>query len=159
MAMGHLLLVARTLADASEMGLFGWRRRMVSNRRPWATCFCHACGGARRRRGGGDYATWTRHCGGRVEGYSGRGEVAGTAAESRMATGRLDLEAVMESEKVVPKREILHGRVIIKLGSMAGSPNDLDDQPPRASLSVEGPIKGVGGSQPFVKHHAHIHPI
>ncbi|BAT83848.1 hypothetical protein VIGAN_04108400 [Vigna angularis var. angularis] len=45
---------------------------------------------------------------------------------------------------------------IINLGSMVGSPNGLDDQPLGASLSLKGPIMGVGGSKPFVKHHAHI---
>jgi len=70
----------------------------------------------------------------------------------------VELGGAEPSDRFNALEEILHGGVIIKLGSMARSPNGLDDHPPGASLGVEGPVVCIGGSEPFVKHHADIHP-
>ncbi|XP_017432114.1 uncharacterized protein LOC108339495 [Vigna angularis] len=83
----------------------------------------------------------------------------GGGINDRHGCARLKMEVGFPDYTCNALKEILHGRVIIKLGSMVGNPNDLDDQPPGASLSIEGLVMGVGGSQLFVKHYAHIQPI
>ncbi|KOM58237.1 hypothetical protein LR48_Vigan11g127100 [Vigna angularis] len=59
----------------------------------------------------------------------------GSGINGRHGCVRLKMEVEFPYYTCNALEEILHGRVIIKLGSMAGSPNGLDDQPQGANFS------------------------
>ena len=60
---------------------------------------------------------------------------------------QVELRGAEPSDTFNALKEILHGRVIIKLGAMAGNTKGLDDQPPGTPFGIERPVMGVGRSQ------------
>lgn len=72
---------------------------------------------------------------------------------------QVELRGAEPSDTFNALKEILHGRVIIKLGAMAGNTKGLDDQPPGTPFGIKRPVMGVGRSQTFVKNNANVHTL